>query len=107
MEAPVINVGIMAEKAVSFFLQSEYVHTETGLFKWRTTCAFHGRNIVFNDCDLETTNFYRWNVSYTQQEFRERLHHKCGIDFGQVLYLVLLSRGTSGRIDLLTRSLLP
>ena len=30
MEAPVVNVGIMTEKAVSFVFHGEYVHTETG-----------------------------------------------------------------------------
>ena len=29
MEAPVINVGIMTHKAVSFVFNEEYVHTET------------------------------------------------------------------------------
>ena len=32
MEAPVVNVGIMTEKAISFVFHGEYVHTETGLF---------------------------------------------------------------------------
>ena len=32
MEAPVINVGIMTHKAVSFVFNEEYVHTETGTF---------------------------------------------------------------------------
>ena len=32
MEAPVVNVGIMTEKAVSFVFHGEYVHTETGKF---------------------------------------------------------------------------
>ena len=30
MEAPVINVGIMTHKAISFVFNEEYVHTETG-----------------------------------------------------------------------------
>ena len=29
MEAPVINVGIMTHKAISFVFNEEYVHTET------------------------------------------------------------------------------
>lgn len=32
MEAPVINVGIMTHKAISFVFNEEYVHTETGTF---------------------------------------------------------------------------
>lgn len=58
-------------------------------------------NQVLNSYDQETTDFYRWKVSYTQEELAELIHRKSGIDFGQILDLVPISRGTSGRIDLL------
>lgn len=54
---------------------------------------------VLNHYDLETTDFYRWKVAYSQEDLAELIHRKSGIDFGQILDLVPLSRGASGRID--------
>ena len=54
---------------------------------------------VLNNYDQETTNFYRWKVSYTQTELAELIHRKSGIDFGEIQDLIPLERGTSGRIE--------
>jgi SpoIID/LytB domain protein len=56
---------------------------------------------VLNDYDQETTDFYRWHVSYTQQQVADLLLEKLKMDFGQVLDLVPVQRGKSGRICLL------
>ena len=49
MEAPIINVGIMTEKAVSFVFHEEYIHTETGNFlKGEQRVLFVNGNIVYN-----------------------------------------------------------
>lgn len=48
--------------------------------------------------DQETSDFYRWQVDYSQQELSEILRARLGIDFGQVHSLVALERGESGRI---------
>ena len=53
---------------------------------------------VLNDYDLETRDFYRWKVTYTQEELSELIRNKTGIDFGIINELVPLERGTSGRI---------
>ena len=53
---------------------------------------------VLNDYDLETTDFYRWHVDYTQAELSALIRKKLGIDFGTILDLIPLKRGTSGRI---------
>lgn len=54
---------------------------------------------VLNDFDRETTpDFYRWTVRYTQEELSELIARRSGIDFGRILDLVPLKRGTSGRI---------
>jgi SpoIID/LytB domain protein len=53
---------------------------------------------VLNDYDQETTDFYRWKVSYTQRELSELIATKLKIDFGHILDLVPLERGKSGRI---------
>lgn len=53
---------------------------------------------VLNDYDQETTDFYRWKITYTQKELATLIHRKSGIDFGEILDLIPLERGTSGRI---------
>ena len=53
---------------------------------------------VLPSFDQETTDFYRWTVSYTQDELSALLHKRSGIDFGQVLRLEPLQRGPSGRL---------
>lgn len=53
---------------------------------------------VLNNYDQETTDFYRWKVEYSQTEIAELLHRRSGIDFGQIIDLIPLKRGESGRI---------
>ena len=53
---------------------------------------------VLNDYDLETTDFYRWEVSLTQLEIKALLLRKVGIDVGNVLDLIPVERGVSGRL---------
>lgn len=48
--------------------------------------------------DQETSDFYRWQVDYTQEEISEILLAQLGVDFGRVHSLVALERGESGRI---------
>lgn len=54
---------------------------------------------VLNDYDQETADFYRWTVDYSQEELRELIQSKTKIDFGDILDLVPVERGTSGRIS--------
>ena len=53
---------------------------------------------VLNDYDQETTDFYRWHVDYTQQQLQTLLSSKLKIDFGNIVDLIPLERGGSGRI---------
>ncbi|MDD4991107.1 MAG: SpoIID/LytB domain-containing protein [Paludibacter sp.] len=53
---------------------------------------------VLNNYDQETTDFYRWKVQYTQDEISELLARKAKIDFGQIIDLIPVKRGDSGRI---------
>lgn len=53
---------------------------------------------VLNNFDQETTDFYRWDVSYTQDELSEIIRRRSGIDFGAIIALEPLERGTSGRL---------
>lgn len=48
--------------------------------------------------DQETRDFYRWQVSYTNDELREILAARLGIDIGRIAALEPIERGQSGRI---------
>ena len=48
--------------------------------------------------DQETRDFYRWEVSYSQDELCEILQTRLGIDTGRILALEPVERGESGRI---------
>ena len=53
---------------------------------------------VLNSYDQETTSFYRWKATLTSKEITELAKRKIGVDFGEILELIPLERGTSGRI---------
>ena len=48
--------------------------------------------------DLETKNFFRWTVEYTQEEIAGLINKKSGFDFGEIIDMTPLQRGDSGRI---------
>lgn len=54
---------------------------------------------VLNDYDQETHDFYRWHVDYSQDELAGLIADKLKMDFGQIVDLVPLERGRSGRIS--------
>ena len=58
----------------------------------------HTLSQVLNDYDQETHNFYRWEVSLTQSEIKSLLLRRVGIDVGNVLDLIPVERGVSGRL---------
>ncbi len=53
---------------------------------------------VLNDYDHSFTDFYRWKVVYGQKELGSLIRKKSGIDFGQILDLIPIERGESGRL---------
>lgn len=53
---------------------------------------------VLNDYDQETPDFYRWKVEYSQEELAAIIREKMKEDFGDIIDLIPLERGTSGRI---------
>lgn len=53
---------------------------------------------VLNDYDQETTDFYRWHVTYTQEELKSLITERLKMEFGDILDLVPVERGRSGRI---------
>ena len=64
-------------------------------------CNTHDRHIlqqVLNDYDQETPDFYTWTVSYSRDELTELVSRKLKLDLGDIVDLVPLERGKSGRI---------
>lgn len=53
---------------------------------------------VLNNYDQETTDFYRWNVTYSQEEISKLVKERSGMDYGNIVDLVPIARGTSGRL---------
>ncbi|HEY8459954.1 MAG TPA: SpoIID/LytB domain-containing protein [Blastocatellia bacterium] len=53
---------------------------------------------ILPNFDQETTDFYRWRVRLAQDELRELLRAKLGVDFGAVHKIEAVERGGSGRI---------
>ncbi len=53
---------------------------------------------VLNNYDQETTDFYRWKVEYTQEELSKLIKERSGVDYGTILDLVPVARGTSARL---------
>lgn len=53
---------------------------------------------VLNNYDQETTDFFRWKVVYQQEELSALIHKRSGIDYGQIIDLIPIARGTSGRL---------
>ncbi len=80
--------------------------TEQDAEKWilsspNAYCNTHDPEIlrrVLPSFDQETTDFFRWEVSFERQELENTLKEKSGIDFGILKELVPLQRGPSGRM---------
>lgn len=53
---------------------------------------------VLNNYDQETTDFYRWEVTYTQEEITKLVKERSGMDYGNIVDLEPIARGTSGRL---------
>jgi SpoIID/LytB domain protein len=53
---------------------------------------------VLNNYDQETNDFYRWTVTYGKAELSALVKERSGTDFGEIIDLIPLERGTSGRI---------
>lgn len=64
-------------------------------------CNTHDPEIlgqVLNGYDQETSDFYRWRVDYSQQQLSDLIRRRTGTDYGDIIDLQPLERGTSGRL---------
>lgn len=53
---------------------------------------------ILVDFDQSTKDFYRWKVEYSREELSEIIKLKSGIDFGEIIDLIPVERGASGRL---------
>lgn len=53
---------------------------------------------VLNDYDQSSKDFYRWRVTYSQDELSTLIRENSGFDFGQIIDMVPVERGESGRL---------
>lgn len=85
------NLNLKDEKAADTWLRNDPP----------AFCNTHDEKIlsqVLQDYDRETTDFYRWTVELTQEQVTELIARKSGIDFGQIVDLIPVERGDSGRL---------
>jgi SpoIID/LytB domain protein len=90
-DAAVEHPSINTEVAAELWMRSSpdaYCNTTDGNILRQVLPAF----------DQETTDFYRWTVSYSQEDLAALLQQRSGIDFGAIQQLEPLQRGLSGRI---------
>lgn len=65
-------------------------------------CNTHDKKIIaqiLNNYDQETTDFYRWQIRYSQEELADLIHQNTKCDYGQIIDLIPVQRGKSGRIS--------
>jgi SpoIID/LytB domain protein len=53
---------------------------------------------VLNDYDQASADFYRWEVTYGQEELKSLIREKSGLDFGEIRDMVPVERGESARL---------
>ncbi|MBI4430039.1 MAG: SpoIID/LytB domain-containing protein [Ignavibacteriales bacterium] len=56
---------------------------------------------VLPSFDQETTDFFRWKVEYTRKELEDLVKKRSGYDFGTIMNVRPMRRGSSGRISAL------
>ena len=64
-------------------------------------CDTHDAKIlsqILNNYDQETTDFYRWHIRYSQEELTEIIRNNTKTDYGDIIDLIPVERGKSGRI---------
>ena len=75
----------------------KWIRTEPESF-----CNTQDRKIlsqVLNDYDQETADFYRWHVTLTQEKIKQLFEEKLKMNFGNIIDLIAMERGKSGRIS--------
>lgn len=97
---------LVARRDTAKTLPTPHLHKKVEAETWIRTspeafCNTTDKQIlgqVLNNYDQETIDFYRWQVCYEQQELAQLIHQRSGIDFGEIVDLVPVARGASGRL---------
>ena len=58
-------------------------------------------NVILNNYDQETDDFYRWKIRYSQHQIAQLINSKTKADFGDIIDIIPIKRGRSARIILL------
>ena len=58
----------------------------------------HVLSQILTSFDQETQHFFRWRVEYTVEELSRLVRERSGEDYGEIMDLIPVARGTSGRI---------
>ncbi|HEX9614490.1 MAG TPA: SpoIID/LytB domain-containing protein, partial [Bacteroidota bacterium] len=91
-DAPVQFHPLDGEEAVRAWIDSPaadiYCNTSDGRVLQKVLPSF----------DRETADFFRWQVRYGASELNELVKKKSGIDFGEIVDLIPVQRGPSGRL---------
>ena len=102
-----LNDGIVLHNGDGLTIGAEGCNVngiEGNLVKINKSLTSHSKAVsrltsILNDYDQETKDFRDWKVTYTAEELSEIVRTKSGIDFGEIMDLIPLHRGASGRID--------
>ena len=65
-------------------------------------CNTNDKNVLLQilvDFDQDTKDFFRWQVEYKQEEIAKLIFEKSSLDFGDIIDLIPVERGASGRLS--------
>ena len=87
-------------------LNGAVINKEEEAERWIRTspvsfCDTHDKKVIsqiLNNYDQETTDFYLWKVRYSQAELSELIRQNTKSDYGDIIDLIPIQRGKSGRI---------
>ena len=100
-EVPYLKYARDYASGSDFDLRSEASARRWILSHPRAFCNTRSKRLlgqVLKDYDSETKDFYRWTVEYSAEELRQIILERTGEDYGEILDLIPLERGVSGRI---------
>lgn len=82
-------------------VDEDFLMSESNMRTWieRQPNVYCNVNLIEIPSYLEyTKKYFRWEVAYTQSELSQIIRQKTGEDLGQILTIVPLERGISGRL---------
>ncbi len=101
-EHPYLSKGLDME----VFHEIPDLSNEENARKWilsspNTFCNINNDNLLessLNGYDRTTTDFFRWKVEYKPTYLSRIINQRTGIDFGEIIDIIPVKRGVSGRL---------